>query len=169
MTRRALLAFFALASGAACAQASGDVKGGDALFDASAPKVTTSSEGDAGPDPTWNGLYRDFFGPSGKASCAGDGTCHGDASQPGAQASAWICNQDKDACYKSIRGDSGLVTDADVTNTDPTKLPFLLDIIRKDQPAGQNRMPKRPTTISFSIDDVARIKAWIKNGAKNDG
>ncbi len=156
------LAFGTIAALAIACDASGTVSGGEPLFDAATPPASTSTvEGDAGPNPTWAGIYADFFAPTGKGSCAGDGTCHGAANEPGAVASNFVCGADKNACFESMTGASGLV---DATNPAPPS--GLESIIRKA--SGGGRMPLR-STVSFSIDDVARIRAWIKNGAKNDG
>lgn len=154
----------AAAAAAVACDASGDVRGGDPLFDAAPPAVTPPEE-DAGPivNPTWAGLYADYFGPTGKASCSGDGACHGDASHNGAKLSAFVCGADKDACFASITGESTLVR----PGADPSSPSGLELILRKE--AGGGRMPLRPASVTFSRNDIARIRAWIRNGAKNDG
>lgn len=73
-----------MAAAAACSSATGTVKGGEPAFDAAPPNVETPQlEGGAG-GHTWTDLYRDYFGPTGVASCQGNGSCHGDPSQSGA-------------------------------------------------------------------------------------
>src|SRR5579864_3724850 len=81
----------------ACIDATSNTTGGEALFDTTPPASTAVSQScdigmDAGMGTTFTDLHRDFFGPSGAASCAGNGTCHGDASQMGAKSSGgYVC------------------------------------------------------------------------------
>jgi hypothetical protein len=75
---------------ARCTDATGYVQGGQSL---------TSEEGGA---PTWTGLYTDYFGPSGQASCTAQSSCHGDATQSGAQTSGFVCGSTKEECWQGI-------------------------------------------------------------------
>jgi hypothetical protein len=143
-----------------------DPKGGDRLFDAAAPPAFVGPDSGvvAGPlstntGHTFTNLYDDYFGPPGKGSCSGDGTCHGGPDQTGAKASAFFC-PDKATCFKTLTGDSGLVAAA----TEPTQT-GLYTIIRK---VDGGTMPKRPATIVFQASDLKRITDWIAAGAPND-
>ncbi|HEY3815644.1 MAG TPA: hypothetical protein VGL81_00655 [Polyangiaceae bacterium] len=86
--RRIALALSLLLTG--CDDATGVVQGGQALV---------SQE--AGP-PTWTGLYDDYFGPSGVASCTAQSSCHGTATQAGAQTSGFVCGATKDECWAGV-------------------------------------------------------------------
>jgi hypothetical protein len=78
-----LLAIVVLAGLSACAEAGGEVKGGELT----ALGSNASKEGDfvaplpvipnVGTGTTWPDLYRDVFGPSGSPSCTRQGSCHG--------------------------------------------------------------------------------------------
>jgi hypothetical protein len=165
----------------ACTGASGDVRGGDTRFDATAPEplvvpVTEPTFADAAPT-SWKGIYRDFFGRRAKASCAGNGTCHDAGGKPGTKASNFTC-ADVDGCYQSLRTSKDpdprvstktLVEDADIASPDAA---YLFSIVRFRTPDGtlvQNRgMPQQPSDFAYSAEEVDRMKAWIKAGAKND-
>ncbi len=123
---------------------------------------------DSGSGTTWTDLYRDLFGPTGQASCAGDGLCHGSASQAGARGSNGFVCADKDACYASMTAASpGLVTSTDTT--DPTKSVLYLTLRhRRTDGSVTGSMPKRPFSYVFSTASMARIATWIQSGAKND-
>ncbi|MFO0679335.1 MAG: hypothetical protein U0169_22600 [Polyangiaceae bacterium] len=148
--------------------ASGEVSGGEARFDAAAPVAPVSDGGVkalANPDggTTWTAVYEDYFKPGTVTGCSGDGACHGDANQPGAQNSAFVCNTDKGACRASLLGDSALVVAGDAENSILVKVE-----LRQVGPAGEfGFMPKRPRAV-FAPSDIARIKTWIAGGAKDD-
>jgi hypothetical protein len=171
MARAHVVAFaasFAGATALACS-APPNEEGGDARFDAAPP--TTGSNAcsgdaneDAGSGTTWGDLYRDFFGPTGKASCAGNGACHGDTSQAGYNGSGYQCPGTAAECYAGITATTpGLVTPGPVG--DPTTTGLYL-ILRKC--SGGGLMPKAPATVEFTAADMARIAAWIQAGAPND-
>ena len=159
----------------ACAIADGTVSGGQDLFDASAPTpppveggadagtdAVTAGDSGAGAD-TWTALYHDYFGTTGVASCAGTGTCHGSASQSGAQTSQYICPPgDQTGCYTGITNPmAGLLTPGDGKAFSTT---VLYSILRKQ--SGGGNMPK--SGYSFTAADIARISSWVAAGAKND-
>ncbi len=179
---RSFLVFgLALSAPLACASASGDVHGGEARFDAASPDplvapISEPTFADA-PASSWRGIYRDFFGRRSKASCAGNGTCHDAAGKPGSKVSNFIC-ADVDGCWKSLREDKdpdprvspvALVEAADSAAPDNA---YLFRVVRYRTPDGNlipNRgMPQVPRDFAYSADDVARMQAWIKAGAKND-
>lgn len=151
--------------------------GGEPRFDAAppsppsppSPAVVLDSSTDANVDvdagTTWVDLHRDFFGPTGRASCAGDGACHGAANQPGAKATGYVCAGGRDECYAGIVNErTKLVIPGDTTT--PANKSFLHLVLRKSD--GTGLMPKRPPEFVFTVGDMARIDAWIQRGAPND-
>lgn len=174
---RTVLLVTGAAALAACADASGEVRGGDPRFDAAPPGPAPEEDAaaDAGPFPedlldagtgaTWTDLYRDLFGPTGGASCAGDGLCHGSADQAGAVASGFVCDSQA-GCRASMLGNSGLVKSADFTAPQQS---FLATIVRRRRSDGSllGSMPKRPAYV-FSRASMERIQTWIQNGAPDD-
>jgi hypothetical protein len=166
---------------AACASASGDVKGGEARFDAAPPDplvvpISEPTYEDA-PETSWRGIYRDFFGRRAKGSCAGNGTCHGAADKAGAKVSNFVC-ADLEGCYQSLRTAKdpdprvsmfALVEDKDIAAPDSA---YLFSIVRYRAADGSlvsNRgMPQLPADYAYSAAEIDRMKAWIKAGAKND-
>ncbi len=153
-----------VAGAASCATASGEITGGEARFDASAPLVYFA--GDAGPlspGHSWQALYADYFGNPARASCAGNGSCHGAASQPGSQSSNFVCPEnDKDACYTSITSGAAQL----VVAHDPANSALLSQVLRHADGSSGN-MPKSPP-YAFSDADLQRISDWITDGANDD-
>ncbi len=137
--------------------------GGEARF-AVAANVCAPS-GDAGSGTTWSDLHRDYFGPTGKASCAGTGQCHGDGAQPGAQASGYVCGPTAAACYAGITSQSANLLTVGDTTDDPTTT-LLYATLRKC--SGGGTMPLSPANLQFTSADMARIAAWIKSGAPDN-
>lgn len=159
------------------ASAASACSGGDAPS-STADAGSTSSSGDASVDrpeervdagsgSTWTDLYRDFFGPTGAASCAGDGNCHGTRDTQGALGSQGYVCADKDGCWASMTAASpGLVTTADAT--DPTKSTLYVTLRhRRSDGSLAGSMPQRPSYV-FSVASMDRIASWIQRGAKND-
>jgi hypothetical protein len=115
---------------------------------------------------TWSELYADYFGGTGRATCAGNGSCHGTTSGAGFASSQYVCPpDDKDACYKSmLSASAGLITSGQTLEND-----FLYQAIRKEAAVGLNNMPLEPVQIyTFTPTDLARISAWVAAGAPND-
>jgi hypothetical protein len=120
------------------------------------------AEPEAGTGSTWTELYTDYFGGEGRAACAGNGGCHGSASQLGGSV-GYVCPPDgdagKDTCYATLTsylqdngGPSSLVTT------------FLRSVTCPTCP-----MPLEPTQVyTFSQTDVDRISAWIDAGTPNN-
>ncbi len=169
-----LLGGLALASAVACssdpASSGGDAgspvgeDGGDTSTEVDRPEERT----DAGSGATFTDLYRDFFGPTGQASCAGDGLCHGSPEKAGAKGSSgFVCATEKAACWTSMTtGASALVTAADATS--PSTSALVLSIRHRRPDGGVvGNMPKRPLYV-FSVASMQRITTWIAAGAKND-
>lgn len=176
---------WSLAALAACfgCYASVVVGGADARFDASTPPDpqpdaspfdASSCEAMAPPGApaTWSGLYADYFGPTGHASCSFvKNACHGAPGEPGAFATGYVCPPTgKDDCYAGLtspnaKNESGalLVVAGDAGGS------YLPHVLRKvGETTGELRMPLLPTTAQMCPSDVDRVRAWIDNGAKND-
>jgi hypothetical protein len=174
--RRLSFAFAASLAGiavvAGCTNAPPTEEGGDPRFDASPPPLSPDSaacgapDADAGSGHAWSDLYRDYFGPTGIASCAGTaGACHGDANGLGAKGSNFVCAASVSGCYSGITSTSvGLVTVGDTTD-DPTTS-GLYAVLRKACIGGA--MPKEPASVSFTTADMKRITDWIGAGAPNN-
>jgi hypothetical protein len=118
-----------------------------------------AAEPEAGTGSTWTELYNDYFGGHGRAACAGNGTCHGSSSQPGAGYSNYVCPPDGDAgketCYETIVG-SGVASQLVTSVLRSVSCPGCL-------------MPLAPTQIyTFSQTDLDRISAWIDAGMPNN-
>jgi len=157
------LSVIAAASG--CSSATGEVTGGAARFDASPPQSSLSST-DAGPlsaGSSWEALYTDYFGNPGRASCAGNGSCHGDANQAGAKSSAFVCDAaDRNACYASLVSTAASL----VVAKNAASSPLLTQVLRHADGSSGN-MPKSPP-YGFTATDLQRISDWINAGAPND-
>ena len=136
-----------------------DVAPADAASDVPAAVDVAADVSPLGP-ATWTGIYTDYFGSTGLASCGGSG-CHL-AGQGGDIASKFIC-PDKDTCYTSLTGASKLVLSTDAAS--PTKSKLMRNL---RQVGNAGKMPSGGSTFVFSTADVARISTWISNGAKND-
>lgn len=122
---------------------------------------------DAGSGTTWTDLYRDLFGATSPASCAGSGACHGDANQAGARSSNGFVCTDKDGCRNSLlSADTGLVQASDSAAPEQGAL---IHTLRHRTTSGSvtGTMPKGGSYV-FSRASVTRIETWIRNGAPND-
>jgi hypothetical protein len=131
------------------------------FFDGMASGVC-QDEPEAGTGSTWTELYNDFFGGHGRAACAGNGSCHGSSSQPGAGYSKYVCPPDgdagKDTCYTTLMA-SGYVSSL-IT-------PPSMGVLRTVNCTGC-AMPATPQVYEFSQTDVNRISAWIAAGTPNN-
>jgi hypothetical protein len=189
----------AVAIPAACTDAGGSVSGGDLVFEGGAPVVTSTVDAGpgAGTGTTFTDLYRDFFGPSGAAKCAGNGACHGAADQPGAMASGgYICPDVMPTADAGASADGGkeggagnganpakaqcrdtmmkvIIVDPPFSGTSTCGKPFakayMHNVIRKatHAPDDENNMPKSPV-YTFSDESVARIDAWVQAGCPDN-
>lgn len=148
----------------ACSAAPADTTGGEDRFDASPPSRPAVSCA-SGTEATWTALYRDCFGP-GYASCGGTGGCHRTSQDTGSSFSGFLCGASQESCYQGMVGRDALVTPQDVNAPESSRLYAAL---RKMPPlASPPRAMPNDTGFAFSAADLARIAAWIKNGAKND-
>ena len=162
-----------MALGISCAEAGGEVSGGERRFDATAPNLPLGDDAgtsetiacapaDRATGHTFTDLYKDYFGHVGGPACSGDGACHGAPEQEGASVSGYVCPAgNRDACYQGLRS-SGLVLAADRDIPENSRL---YSVLRKVNGAGF--MPLRPQC-AFDDVDIARITAWIRGGAPND-
>jgi hypothetical protein len=168
------------------------LNGGDLAYDAAPPNVEVQRPDGGG--HTWTDLYRDFFGPTGVASCAGNGHCHGDPSQPGAQASFYVCAPPASDAGVAPTAEAGSNADAalaaDAVASEPDSFAAaraacldsmksaglvaagtafsdsrLYSVLRKE--SGGGYMPQSPP-YSFSADDIQRMTDWVAAGANND-
>jgi hypothetical protein len=116
--------------------------------------------GNRGDGSTFSDLYRDFFGPTGQATCGAQSICHV-AGGTGAQTSGgYVCVPDQKACWSSMT--STIVPSGGVATPEETTL---YKALRKAPPMpGSGPMP-RNSSFAFCPDDLKRIAAWISSGA----
>ncbi len=163
---------------AACAEAGGEISGGnltDAGLLATDPPAFTPDTGAGtaasecvGTGTTWTALYDDIFGPTGRpGSCSFRSSCHGTPDGAGAKARPGILCADAKGCRQSLF-DKGLVTPADVDA--PEKSALLLGVLRIRKPDGKvlGGMPEQPADYVFPDACVQRIETWLRDGAKDD-
>jgi hypothetical protein len=115
---------------------------------------------------TWTDLFRDYFGPAGVASCAGDGECHGSKTQMGYDTSHFLCPPgNRVGCWKGMTswGDGG----ANLIEPDASfDADYLHQILCKADGTG-GAMPYM-CSYSFTAVDMARIGAWVGSGAPDN-
>lgn len=131
----------------------------DAALDAAADgdgACGLSPDPDAGKS-TWSDLYANFFGPTGAGNCSLKSGCHADSVGGGA---IWICGPTKATCWQ------GMQANVDVCDPSASKVLFMLR--KATDPSAVGKMPQEPTSVTFSDADLARVRAWIAAGAKND-
>jgi hypothetical protein len=118
----------------------------------------------SGSGATWSDLYADFFGPSGRAGCAGPGNaCHGSEDAEGSVRSGFVC-ADEAGCVESMLGRSNLVRS---TDTEKPEAAFLINVLRRKNTEGKivGTQPKLPLLV-FHEKSIERIKQWIADGAQ---
>lgn len=161
----------------ACSDATGGVQGGQPLAIDPCQASLASGSGHR-----WQDLYACYFGPTGKASCASQGICHGAPDQLGAQFSSFVCGPSKDACWQGMTAAGSIVPAGGTKDGTET---ILYGSLRKQD--GSGLMPCSPvitplpdgganTTCGgsaagnyvFTPDDLARIVAWIQEGAQDN-
>lgn len=124
---------------------------------------------------TWQDLYICYFGPTGKAGCAGTAQCHGDPSQAGAitPPGFFVCGATRESCWYGMTHancpDAALpgTCRAAVTGTDATST-VLWGRLRGASGPGAHNMPNSSGAYTFTSDDLARISAWIQEGAQDN-
>jgi hypothetical protein len=135
----------------------GEVDGGDAGVSAYCIEAGYRGDGSRFTD-----LYRDFFGPSGGASCSARSICHVEGGT-GFLTSGYECAPDQNGCWASMT--SSIVPDGGTSMPETTRLYMAL---RKAPPTpGSGPMP-RNSTYAFCPADLERISTWIQNGAHNN-
>jgi hypothetical protein len=165
---------------AACTDATGSVQGGEPL--AVDPCQVSLQQSGAG--HRWQDLYACYFGPTGKASCTAQSVCHGAPDQAGAVFSTFVCGSSSDACWQGMT--SSIVS---AKATDATRTILYLSLRKQGVTTGAatNNMPCNPVTTTtadggvttacslaaggtyvFTADDLARIVAWIQEGAQDN-
>jgi hypothetical protein len=162
------LAVLSLSAAIACTNAPAEEEGGGLRFDPTpdAGCGTASATVDAGDGHNWSDLYRDYFGPTGIASCAGTaGACHGEPTGLGAQNSGFTCAGGVSGCYTGITSPTAALVTVGDTKDDPTNSSLYL-VLRKA--CGGGEMPKVPATLTFSVADMKRITDWIAAGSPNN-
>jgi hypothetical protein len=145
------------------------------------------------PGNGWTSLYTDYFGApqkladggfsGGRAACSGNGICHGDAGQTGAQVSGYICAGDatdagKDECYASITSsmlttvllmpgasfvDQGLWGQLNSVENTSGPMPLGPPDAASPTPDAGNY-----PAYQFSAEDLARLSAWVDAGFPNN-
>lgn len=181
--RRRIVVGVAASLAAACAApgctAAADAQGFGLKLRACTPSKPKALDADASvPDATWSSLYRDFFGPAGKASCT-DASCHGTPGGGGALASTFVCNPGSASdCYAYLRGQRGnarraLVSDDNVARPETSTLLGVLRIttpnVLESGDCKSGSMPKGAgEETRLSDAETARVYQWIAEGAKEN-
>jgi hypothetical protein len=161
------IAALVLVAAACDAGRSDDEGGGVARKDEAESASNAEDLVDAGAGTTWTDLYRDLFGPTAPASCAGTGMCHGTADESGARGSnGYVCTS-REGCRESMLSlETGIVQPSD--SKAPEKSTLIAMLRRRSASGGiVGTMPKRSEYV-FSRDSIARVETWIRNGAPND-
>ena len=167
MTRKAAASIFVLVLAvafAACAEASGEIRGGGEEQNTSAQiylGCDPTEQIDAGNGTAWADLYRDLFSETGAGGC-GQKQCHGSEQGDGFIGSTILC-ADEPGCRDNFR--SSLVRLPDDAN-DPENS-ALVSIMRHcdDNRRRIGLMPKTPKNYFFSRKSIERVKTWIAAGA----
>jgi hypothetical protein len=96
--RRLILGLLGVLLLVGCDSASGEVKGGQSLMQATGTGCSAACT-----SPTWSCLYANCFGPTGQASCAStQGSCHQDEQQLGFKLGSFTCGGTKEDCWHSL-------------------------------------------------------------------
>jgi len=130
----------------------------DRIFEAKCdlPPATTGGA-------TFTAIYTELLATGGAARCQ-DSTCHG-----GAMGQAGLSlGTDQKGAYDGLLAYGQIDPTATTTDDPPATVRFLFNVV-KPLSTGVPRMPKplcgnRP----LNTAELDRIKAWGKNGAKND-
>lgn len=120
-----------------------------------------------GTGSTWTELYADYFGGTGRASCAGNGNCHGSGKQAGAAYIGFVCPaDDSKACYESLTTNTSLIMKGM-----PFTSSYLYTALRQSSgcTATPACMPLSPVEdYVFTKKDIDRIGAWVDAGMPNN-
>jgi hypothetical protein len=163
----------ALLASASCSDATGSLKGGEALL---APPADCTLTGPA--CSTWTHVYACYFGPNGKhGGCSSQGQCHGSAMGTGAVSSGFVCGTSQAECWKGMTMSTNqflpTLVRSGVTNFKAT---YLYQSIYKDgttPSSAANNMPVTtfggpPFMPGFTPAELSCMDGWVSAGAKND-
>jgi hypothetical protein len=147
--------------------------GGDRQFQGSptvSPPLEPADGGDQAGGHTWTDLYRDYFGTSGRANCAGASSCHASQSETGYAQSSFLCPlADSKACHDGMTSQvAHLLTKADGTVVSSFNDTYLYSVLRKRSGGGLGNMPQAPVSVVFQDADLARIGSWFTDGAPDN-
>ena len=150
----------------------GQIEGGEPLYDAGCPPV---AEVPVVGVVTYTYLYDSYFSARrARRSCTARSGCHAALADLGAQGSGYVCGATRDSCFagmtmSQIPAFPTLVPDGGSTN--PTKTTLYLALHEKSGSAG-GVMPLNSADggpgYEFTPTDLARIAAWIDDGAQNN-
>jgi hypothetical protein len=159
VTRRIRASFFvvvAIATMWACAEAGGEVKGGDLTalgsnatkegqFTAPLPVIPNVGSG-----ATWTDLYRDVFGPTGTPSCVSQGSCHGSGGFGSNVSSGPDCYDSREAGADEAACEVEFVA---------KWAPIAIALRRQNGATIKGTMPQQPVGV-FSAPTLDRIRTW---------
>ncbi len=135
--------------------------------DTGPPPNPCADAGYRGEGGTFTDLYRDFFGPPeagpALASCAARPICHVPKGTGELITHGYQCFPDQATCWKSMT--STIVPMGGSASPEDTTL---YKALRKGPPSTTSGPMPKDSEFTFCADDLARIRTWIANGAKND-
>ena len=124
------------------------------------PSEYCAEAGDRGDGSTFSDLYRDFFGPTGRASCSAQSICHVPGGTGAQTSGGYLCVPDRASCWSSMT--RTIVPGGGSASPEQTTL---YKALRKAPPTpGSGPMP-RNSSFAFCPDDLKRIADWISSGA----
>jgi hypothetical protein len=165
----AVAALFLLASSTGCTDATGEIIGGQPLFvegdDASddAGPSECLDAGDRGSGSTFTDLYRDFFGPTGLASCTAMSACHISPMGRGYKNTHYTCSPDQSTCWMTMT--TSIVPSGGSATPETTTM---YRALRKAPPIPHSGPMPLGSTFAFCPSDLQRIAEWIADGAQNN-
>jgi hypothetical protein len=156
----------------ACTVAPGDVQGGEPLFDAALPSVSSSGSEEAGP-VTWTELYDSYFGPTGVATCSVGSGCHAGVNDLGAMGSGFVCGMTGASCFAGLTSTALPVSFSAIVPEGGTTAPTMTTFYKGLDGAGFGGVmpltgPDGGAGHKFTKADLARIAAWIDQGAQDN-
>jgi hypothetical protein len=158
---------------AACADATGEIQGGELLSDGgSAAPVDVPDVGTV----TWTDLYDSYFGPTAPSSCtAVTNGCHMSLGDLGAQGSGYVCGATKDSCWTGMTSSAIPASFSPAVPMGGSTSPMATILYKSLHPIGVQTGGQMPLSAAdggdgyeFTPLDLARIAAWIDQGAAND-
>ncbi len=145
----------------ACTDAGGHVSGGELAFEGGAAAPTGEAGPGGGTGTTFTDLYRDFFGPTGAAKCAGNGMCHGAADQAGAVATGgYICPDVMSMGDAGTGGDAGDAGDAGGGGANPAKAlcrSTMMKVILVDPPFSTTSTCGQPFAKAYMHNVIRKV------------